>query len=88
MNAVEPIDHPDVAATLAVAFTQDPILSFLYEDPSARPAMLTMFFAARLAGGKKGANPAAIRPGSCHAQMLGQQCGFAHAIAPRTLDDH
>ena len=51
MNAVEPIDHPDVAATLAVAFTQDPILSFLYEDPSARPAMLTMFFAARLAGG-------------------------------------
>ena len=51
MNATEPTDHPDVAATLAVAFTQDPVLSFLYEDPGTRPAMLTMFFAARLAGG-------------------------------------
>ena len=50
-DPVEHADHPDVVATLAVAFAQDPVLSFLYEDPGTRPAMLAAFFAARLAGG-------------------------------------
>jgi GNAT superfamily N-acetyltransferase len=47
----DPADLPDVAATLAVAFAHDPVLSFLYEDPVTRPSMLATFFAARLAGG-------------------------------------
>jgi ribosomal protein S18 acetylase RimI-like enzyme len=50
-RAVDSAEHPDVVATLAVAFAQDPVLSFLFDDPVARPSMLAMFFAARLAGG-------------------------------------
>jgi len=44
-------DMPDVVSTLAVAFAEDPVLSFLYSDEKTRPMMLAAFFATRLMGG-------------------------------------
>lgn len=42
---------PDVGAVLADAFTEDPVLSFLFPDTDRRPALLAAFFANRLAAG-------------------------------------
>lgn len=50
-RTAETPELPDVAAALAVAFAEDPVLSFLFEDPGTRPGLLATFFSARLAGG-------------------------------------
>lgn len=46
-------EAPKVGAVLADAFTEDPVLSFLFPDTDRRPALLAAFFANRLAAGHR-----------------------------------
>ncbi len=51
LPTAKPEQIPDAVAVLSVAFAHDPVLSFLFPDPVARPGLLATFFAARLAAG-------------------------------------
>ncbi len=51
VHVVGPADVPDVAASLAVAFADDPVLAFLVGDDARRPGVLAGFFANRLVAG-------------------------------------
>ena len=52
VRSAEDHDLPEVVATLAEAFLEDPVLAFLFGDPARRPSLLAAFFANRLAGGR------------------------------------